>query len=153
MTALLAVYTSHYTSYQGSKASVEWFSKSLSKAFSKALMDRKISVDAIAPGPMDTPFLYPQESDDIVAFFQTMALEGRLAKIEDVVPIVKFLCTDGAWINGKTRRHLVLLVLKSCRPSAICERRHGKSLMVSMCGSNRGMVCRRDLGLRRNDGW
>lgn len=97
VTALLAVYTGHYTSYQGSKAPVEWFTKGLSKE----LMSRGISVNAIAPGPMDTPFFYPQESDDSVAFFKTMALGGRLTKIEDIVPIIKFLCTEGAWINGE----------------------------------------------------
>lgn len=97
VTALLAVYTPFYSVYQGSKAPVEWFTKGLSKE----LMSRGVSVNAIAPGPMDTPFFYPQESDDSVAFFKTMALEGRLTKIEDVVPIVKFLCKEGAWINGK----------------------------------------------------
>lgn len=98
VTSLLAVYTEQYTSYQGSKAPVEWFTKGLSKE----LIPRRISVNAIAPGPMDTPFFYPQESDDSVAFFKNMALGGRLTKIEDIVPIIKFLCTEGAWINGES---------------------------------------------------
>lgn len=97
VTALLAVYTGNYSLYQGAKAPVEWFTKGLSKE----LIPRGISVNAIAPGPMDTPFFYPQESDDSVAFFKTMAIGGRLTKIEDIAPIIKFLCTDGAWINGK----------------------------------------------------
>jgi NAD(P)-dependent dehydrogenase (short-subunit alcohol dehydrogenase family) len=97
VTALLAVYTPFYTIYQGSKAPVEWFTKGLSKE----LMSRGVSVNAIAPGPMDTSFFYPQESDDSVAFFKTQAIGGRLTKIEDIVPIIKFLCTDGAWISGK----------------------------------------------------
>lgn len=97
VTALLAVYTPFYSLYQGSKAPVEWFTKGLSKE----LMSRRISVNAIAPGPMDTPFFYPQENDDSVAFFKTQALGGRLTKIEDIAPIVKFLCTEGAWISGK----------------------------------------------------
>lgn len=83
VTALLAVYTSHCTSYQGSKVPAEWFTKRLSKE----LMGRRVSVNAIAPGPMDTPFFYPQESDDSVALFKTIALEGRLTKIEDVAPV------------------------------------------------------------------
>lgn len=109
VTALLAVYTSHYTAYQGSKAPVEWFTKGLSKE----LLSRRISVNAIAPGPMDTPFFYPQETDDSVAFFKTQAIEGRLTKIEDIAPIVKFLCTDGAWINGEFSRRLKF-VFVSC---------------------------------------
>jgi hypothetical protein len=39
---------------------------------------------------------------DSAAFFATMALKGRLIKLENVAPIVKFLCTDGAWINDKS---------------------------------------------------
>lgn len=98
VTSLLAVYTGEYTAYQGSKAPVEWFTKGLSKE----LISRGISVNAIASGPMDTPFFYLQESDESVAFFKTQAISGRLTKIEDIVPIVKFLCTDGAWINGES---------------------------------------------------
>ncbi|KAJ9611642.1 hypothetical protein H2200_004826 [Cladophialophora chaetospira] len=97
VTALLAVYTPLYTSYQGSKAPVEWFTKGLSKE----LMSRGISVNAIAPGPMDTSFFYPQENDDSVAFFKSQAIGGRLTHIEDIAPIVKFLCTEGAWISGQ----------------------------------------------------
>lgn len=48
VTSLLAAFTGFYTSYQGSKAPVEWFTKGLSKE----LMERKISVNAVAPGPM-----------------------------------------------------------------------------------------------------
>lgn len=46
VTGLLGAYTGYYTLYQGSKAPVEWFTKGLSKE----LMDRKISVNAVAPG-------------------------------------------------------------------------------------------------------
>jgi NAD(P)-dependent dehydrogenase (short-subunit alcohol dehydrogenase family) len=97
VTSLLAVYTPLYSLYQGSKAPVEWFTKGLSKE----LLPRGISVNAIAPGPMDTPFFYPQESDDSVAFFKTQAIGGRLTKVEDIAPLVKFLCTEGTWISGE----------------------------------------------------
>ena len=107
VTALFAVYTPMYTLYQGSKSPVEWFTKGLSKE----LMDRRISVNAIAPGPMDTNFFYPQESDGSVAFFKTQAMGGRLTKIEDIAPIVKFLCTDGAWISGKYFRKFFVRLL------------------------------------------
>ena len=48
VTSLLAAYTPLYTSYQGSKAPVEYFTKGLSKE----LMPKRISVNAVAPGPM-----------------------------------------------------------------------------------------------------
>lgn len=48
VTSLLAAYTPLYTGYQGSKAGVEFFTKGLSKE----LMPKRISVNAVAPGPM-----------------------------------------------------------------------------------------------------
>jgi NAD(P)-dependent dehydrogenase (short-subunit alcohol dehydrogenase family) len=48
VTSLLAAYTGFYTSYAGSKAPVEDFTKGLSKE----LMSRRISVNCVAPGPM-----------------------------------------------------------------------------------------------------
>lgn len=98
VTSLLAAYTGLYTSYQGSKAPVEYFTKGLSKE----LMPRGISVNAVAPGPMDTPFFYGQETPDAVEFHKSNAIAGRLTVVEDIAPIFKFLCTDGAWINGQT---------------------------------------------------
>lgn len=97
VTALLGAYTGYYALYQGSKAPVEWFTKGLSKE----LMDRGISVNAIAPGPMDTPFFYSQETDESVAFLKSGAIGGRLTKIDDIAPLVKLLVTEGGWITGE----------------------------------------------------
>ncbi|KJZ69241.1 hypothetical protein HIM_11364 [Hirsutella minnesotensis 3608] len=98
VTALLAAFTGFYTSYAGSKAPVEHFTRGVAKE----LQSRKVSVNAIAPGPMDTPFFYSQESDDAVAFHKSQGMGGRLTEIQDIAPIVKFLCTEGAWITGQT---------------------------------------------------
>lgn len=98
VTSLLAAYTGYYTSYAGSKAPVEDFTKGLSKE----LMPKKISVNCVAPGPMDTPFFYPQEGEDAVAFHKSSAMGNRLTAVADIAPIYKFLCTEGTWINGQT---------------------------------------------------
>jgi NAD(P)-dependent dehydrogenase (short-subunit alcohol dehydrogenase family) len=50
VTSLLAAFTGYYTSYAGSKAPVEHFTRGVSKE----LMSKRVSVNAIAPGPMDT---------------------------------------------------------------------------------------------------
>ncbi len=50
VTALLAAFTGNYTSYAGSKAPVEHFTRGVAKE----LQPRMISVNAVAPGPMDT---------------------------------------------------------------------------------------------------
>ncbi|RDA84468.1 hypothetical protein CP532_0062 [Ophiocordyceps camponoti-leonardi (nom. inval.)] len=98
VTALLAAFTGLYTSYAGSKAPVEHFTRGVAKELSS----RRVSVNNIAPGPMDTPFFYPQESPESVAFHKSMGMGGRLTEVGDIAPIVKFLCTEGAWISGQT---------------------------------------------------
>ncbi|MGK5732177.1 SDR family oxidoreductase [Streptomyces sp. URMC 124] len=98
VTSLLAAYTGLYSVYAGSKAPVEHFTRALSKE----LFGRNISVNNIAPGPMDTSFFYPAESDDSVAYHKSSSMNGDLTKIEDIVPYVKFLLTDGWWLNGQT---------------------------------------------------
>ncbi|PWN38461.1 putative short-chain dehydrogenase [Meira miltonrushii] len=98
VTSLLAAFTGNYSVYAGSKAPVEHFTR----AASKELQQRRISVNAIAPGPMDTPFFYPQEEDAAVAFHKSQALDGRLTDIHDIAPIIKHLVSDGNWITGQT---------------------------------------------------
>lgn len=97
-TSLLAAYTGLYSTYAGEKAPVEHYTRAASKEF----MDRGISVNAVAPGPMDTPFFYPQEGEDAVEFHKSQALHNQLTKIEDIAPIITFLTLDGWWINGQT---------------------------------------------------
>ncbi|KAG5789947.1 hypothetical protein H9Q69_011003 [Fusarium xylarioides] len=91
VTALLAAFTGFYTSYAGSKAPIEHFTRGVAKE----LIGRRISVNAIAPRPIDTSFFYPQEADDAVAFHKSQALEGRLTDVKDIAPLVKFLITEG----------------------------------------------------------
>ncbi|EGX47445.1 hypothetical protein AOL_s00083g381 [Orbilia oligospora ATCC 24927] len=98
VTALLAAFTGYYSSYAGSKAPVEHFTR----AVSKELQPRLISVNAVAPGPMDTPFFYPQESPEAVAYHKSQGLGGRLTGTQDIAPLVKFLVTEGGWITGQT---------------------------------------------------
>jgi len=97
-TSLLGAYTGSYSTYAGGKAPVEHYTRAASKEFG----ERGISVTTIAPGPMDTPFFYGQESDDAVAYHKSASALGGLTQIEDIVPIVTFLATDGWWITGQT---------------------------------------------------
>lgn len=99
VTSLLAAFTGFYSVYAGSKAPVEHFVR----AAAKELQPRRISVNCIAPGPMDTPFFYPQEEPEAVAFHKSMALDGRLTDVEkDIAPIMLHLVTGGQWITGQT---------------------------------------------------
>ena len=98
VTSLLAAYTGLYSTYGGMKAPVEHFTRAASKEFGP----RGISVTAVGPGPMDTPFFYGQETPEAVAYHKSASALGGLTKIEDIVPLIKFLVTDGWWITGQT---------------------------------------------------
>lgn len=97
-TSLLGAYTGFYSTYAGGKAPVEHYTRAASKEFGS----RGISVNAVAPGPMDTPFFYGQEAPEAVEYHKSASALGGLTKIEDIVPIITFLATDGWWITGQT---------------------------------------------------
>jgi len=84
--------------YSASKAGIIC----LTKSFAKALAPYKISVNALAPGPVETEMI----QDWPVDVKQTMANEcpmGRLAEIPDVVEAAMFLLSASAgYITGQT---------------------------------------------------
>lgn len=103
VTSLLGAFTPFYAAYAGTKAPVEHFTR----AAAKELGDRGISVTAIGPGPMDTPFFYPAEGADAVAYHKGAAALSKfsstgLTDIEDIVPYIRFMVSDGWWMTGQT---------------------------------------------------
>jgi NAD(P)-dependent dehydrogenase (short-subunit alcohol dehydrogenase family) len=103
VTSLLGAFTPFYAAYAGTKAPVEHFTRAASKEFGA----RGISVNAVGPGPMDTPFFYPAEGADAVAYHKTAAALSPFSKtgltdIEDVVPFIRHLVSEGWWITGQT---------------------------------------------------
>jgi NAD(P)-dependent dehydrogenase (short-subunit alcohol dehydrogenase family) len=103
VTSLLGAFTPYYAAYAGTKAPVEHYTRAAAKEFG----ERGISVTAVGPGPMDTPFFYPAEGDDAVAYHKTAAALSKfsqtgLTDIGDVVPFIRHLVSDGWWITGQT---------------------------------------------------
>ncbi|MBD3846675.1 SDR family oxidoreductase [Bosea sp. SSUT16] len=103
VTSLLGAFTPFYASYAGTKAPVEHYTRAASKEFGA----RGISVTAIGPGPMDTPFFYPAEGADAVAYHKSAAALSPFSKtgltdIQDIVPWLRFLVSDGWWMTGQT---------------------------------------------------
>ena len=103
VTSLLGAFTPFYASYAGTKAPVEHFTRAAAKEFG----ERGISVTAVGPGPMDTSFFYGQESTDAQAYHKTAAALSPFSKtgltdIQDVVPFIRHLVSDGWWITGQT---------------------------------------------------
>jgi NAD(P)-dependent dehydrogenase (short-subunit alcohol dehydrogenase family) len=82
---------------------VEHYTRAAAKEFGA----RGVSVTAIGPGPMDTPFFYGQETDDAQAYHKGAAALSPLSKtgltdIEDIVPWIRFLVSEGWWMTGQT---------------------------------------------------
>ena len=103
VTSLLGAFTPFYASYAGTKAPVEHYTRAAAKEFGA----RGISVTAVGPGPMDTPFFYGQENADAQAYHKSAAALSTSSKtgltdIEDVVPFIRHLVSDGWWITGQT---------------------------------------------------
>ncbi|WP_248795604.1 SDR family oxidoreductase [Pseudomonas sp. MWU13-2105] len=103
VTSLLGAFTPFYAAYAGGKAPVEHFTR----AAAKELGVRGISVTAVGPGPMDTPFFYPAEGEEAVNYHKTAAAlspfsRTGLTDIEDVVPFIRNLVSDGWWVTGQT---------------------------------------------------
>lgn len=103
VTSLLGAFTPFYASYAGTKAPVEHFTRAAAKEFGA----RGISVTAVGPGPMDTPFFYPAEGEEAVAYHKTAAALSPfsptgLTDIHDVVPFIRHLVSDGWWVTGQT---------------------------------------------------
>lgn len=98
-TSLTAGAAPGYTIYSGTKAPVEEYSRMLTRE----LGPRRITVNTIAPGPVDTPFFHGQETEASAAFAARLSTEQRLGEIADIAPILSFLASpDSQWVNGQT---------------------------------------------------
>lgn len=98
LTSLLAAYTPNYSTYAGAKAATEHYVRAASKEFAK----RGIAVASVAPGPMDTPFFYAEEDEKSIAYLKSVALHGQLTKVENIIPLIQTIVTDGWWVSGST---------------------------------------------------
>ena len=88
-----------YAVYAGGKA----FMNGLVLGLAKELGGRGITVNAVNPGPIDTPFFHKPETPESVARIERLAPMGRLGMVEEVAPVVGFLASPAAgWLNGET---------------------------------------------------
>jgi NAD(P)-dependent dehydrogenase (short-subunit alcohol dehydrogenase family) len=98
-TSLLAGAAPGYAIYSGTKAPVEEYTRMLAKE----LGEKRITVNNIGPGPVDTPFFHAAETPQSVAYASGLSTEKRLGRVEDITPIVAFLASPGSqWVNGQS---------------------------------------------------
>jgi NAD(P)-dependent dehydrogenase (short-subunit alcohol dehydrogenase family) len=98
-TSLTAGSAPGYALYGGTKAPAEEFTRMLAREIGR----RGITVNNVAPGPLDNPFFHAAETPQSVAFATNLSVEGRLGREADITPVVAFLAgPESQWVNGQT---------------------------------------------------
>lgn len=89
-----------YSAYASMKGAVE----TLTRYMAKELGARKIAVNTVAPGAIETDFSggLVRDNDQINKYIAGVTALGRVGVPEDIGAIVAFLCSEGGrWINGQ----------------------------------------------------
>ena len=90
-----------YAAYIGSKAAVEGFTR----VFAKELRGRRVTVNAVAPGPVATELFMTGKSPELIEHYAKLPPLERLGQPDDIAGVVAFLAgPDGGWINGQVLR-------------------------------------------------
>ena len=88
-----------YAIYSASKGAVD----QITRVLAKELGERRITVNAVAPGPVDTELLRDGKTEEQLQLMAQMAALGRIGNVEDIADVVAFLASDDArWITGQT---------------------------------------------------
>lgn len=100
-TSALGLKMPGYAVYNASKAAVEAFTP----VFAKELRGRQITVNAVAPGPVETELFLNGKSEELVAQLANMSPLTRLGQPDDIAAVIAFLASEqGGWINGQVIR-------------------------------------------------
>lgn len=100
-TSVIAKAFPGYGPYIASKAGVE----GLVHVLANELRGRKITVNAIAPGPVGTELFFRGKSEETVANIARQSPMERIGTPEEIAGAVAFLAgPDGAWVNSQVLR-------------------------------------------------
>ena len=90
-----------YGIYAATKAATE----AMTHILAKELGPRGITVNAVAPGPVETELFMKGKSEAMVKTIVSMNPLGRLGQPDDIAGLVAFLAgPDGFWVNGQVIR-------------------------------------------------
>jgi 3-oxoacyl-[acyl-carrier protein] reductase len=90
-----------YGVYAATKAAVE----ALTHILAKELGSRRITVNAVAPGPVATELFLEGKDQATIDRIKQMNPLGRLGQVDDIANVVSLLVApDSGWINGQVVR-------------------------------------------------
>jgi len=99
-TSVVGLYQPTYAAYAATKGGIE----AITHILSKELGPKRITVNAIAPGPVNTDLFHNANQHDISPIIDRTPLH-RLGEPEDIARAISFLAgPDGGWINGQILR-------------------------------------------------
>ncbi|MCQ1835601.1 SDR family oxidoreductase [Neorhizobium galegae] len=99
--SVVGAYGPAYGGYAATKAAVE----AMTHVASKELGRRGITVNAVAPGPVETELFMTGKSEELVQNIVRTIPLGRLGQPQDIASVVSFLAgPDGGWVNGQVLR-------------------------------------------------
>ncbi|MDA9443954.1 3-ketoacyl-ACP reductase [Bradyrhizobium sp. CCBAU 51745] len=99
--SVVGLYQPTYSVYAATKAAVE----AMTHVLAKELGSRRITVNAVAPGPVETRLFLDGKSEQQVRAIAAMNPFGRLGQPDEIAGIVAFLAShDSGWINGQIIR-------------------------------------------------
>ncbi|GEA33479.1 SDR family oxidoreductase [Clostridium diolis] len=90
-----------YSVYAATKGAVEQITRQLAKEFGP----KKITINAVAPGPINTELFNVGKTDEQIEAIRQMNSFGRIGEPDDIANTIEFLVSDKAqWITGQTLR-------------------------------------------------
>lgn len=97
-TSIIGNYLPAHGVYVATKAAVE----GMTHVLAKELGARRITVNAVAPGPVATELFFAGRSEDLIQRIVGDIPLGRLGQPEDIAGVVSFLAgPDSGWVNGQ----------------------------------------------------